>query len=141
MVLKVKTSLKGFITFGATKVSNILVEGVDVGLKSTWFRKTLIAKFTSDLVTDPVCSQVISERIPVRVLFVADITLWLLVTVCLVMNQVRGFICKLFGAKITRKLEKFVIHVTFTLNIREVGVAGNMKTKMAAQILNVRELF
>ena len=87
MISEMDPSLELLSTLQAIEVSDIIVLGSHVSLEATRFAETFVAILAPDLSSDAVSSEVVTQRVSVRVTLVADVALCFLSLVRVLVNS------------------------------------------------------
>ena len=168
VVFQVDFRLERSIADVALEIADILMVRFDMSLQPTRFGKTFVAVFAFYLSTDAVCSEVVSQRVPVGVLLLADVTFEFVefVLVAAFVQPRGGPIVESGGTPITKIFAVFidtalvegrtvvdggdsnkvfgafgVFAESSVLEIWRDRVSGDMKFQMAPQVLAVGEFF
>ena len=73
MILKVETSLEGFVAMWAGKRPNVVVDRVNVSCQSALLCEVLSTEFTTDLSTNAMGAKVVAKGVPVGVTLLAHV--------------------------------------------------------------------
>ena len=127
----------------AVEVPDVVVLGSDVSLEPARFAETLVAVLAPDLPTDAVGSEVVPERVPVSVAFVANVALGRLALVGVFVHPGRRPVVEPRRAPVAKvAADKVVVvvavrRVARLFNVRRHGVPGDVEPEVPRQVLTV----
>lgn len=141
VIFQMDGCLERLITLTTFEVSNVIVMGLDMSFQSARFAKALIAVFTPDLSSDPMGSQVVTERISVGIQFFTDIALEVIPFVRGLMDASGGSVVKLGRTPIANVFALQIIFILLDppINVGGDGIPRNMQSQMSPKVLAIRK--